>query len=545
MNHTIALWIENVKDKDLLEELYSLSENERRERFFNDLTFGTGGLRGIIGVGTNCMNIYTVARASRGIAAYMKQHKMCKAAISYDSRKFSRLFAQTAARVFASHNIDVLIVKELMPTPFLSFLTREEHCDVGIMITASHNPAQYNGYKVYDASGCQITDKTAADISDFISQADYFAEKDEPDFDILLASGKIRYCNDAVEEKYLDGIRKTVDAGTCNVHVTYTALNGTGYRLLPKLLDSAGITVDLVQEQCVPDESFTTCTYPNPERAEALELGIRYAKKNNSDVLIATDPDADRVGIAVRHEGKYVRLTGNEVGLLLAEYLLGNLKKKGVDTHRYILVKTIVTTNLAEKIAERYGAGVINVLTGFKYIGEQICRLESIGEEDRFLLGFEESYGYLLGTQVRDKDALVASLAICKMIAEYKAAGKDLVEALRDIYNNYGCLVSKLLTYEFKGSKGIENIKHLMAALRNQGNDCLLSKKVIKFVDYKNQNTGLPKAEVLSYDLADDVSIIIRPSGTEPLLKIYLMATSEATIDILQKQIDELIEDYR
>ena len=318
-----------------------------------------------------------------------------------------------------------------------------------------------------------------------------------------------------------------------------------GYRLLPKLLESVGITVDLVKEQCIPDENFSSCPIPNPERTETLELGISYFVKNKSDILIATDPDADRVGVVVRHGERYVRLTGNEVVILLTDYLLNDLYRKSGKTDSAILIKTIVTTKLAEKIAACYGAKMINVLTGFKYIGEQICRLEETGEEKYFLLGFEESCGYLLSTQVRDKDALIASLAICKMTAEYKAKGMDLIDALNSIYNRYGYSVSKLLTYEFNGVQGRKYMENFMADLRGWKNDFLKTEKVIKFTDYKCQDTGLPKSDVLSFDLEHDASIIIRPSGTEPLLKIYLTAPNDAAIDGLRKQVERFIQDYR
>ena len=518
----VEKWRENVKDAALKAELATLKdETELKDRFYKDLEFGTGGLRGILGVGTNCLNIYTVARASEGIASYMKAHGMKKIAVSYDSRINSELFAKTAARAFAANGLQTVLVKELMPTPFLSFLTREEKCDMGAMITASHNPAKYNGYKVYNSDGCQIVDAAAKEISDYIEKTPYFG-KEPAAFEEYLASGEIVYASDAVEEKYLDGVKKIVGAAPSALKVTYTALNGTGYRIIPKVLKTAVREVKLVKEQCVPDGNFPTCPYPNPEKSEALALGLKEAAKNGSDLLLATDPDADRVGIAVRTATGYELLTGNEVGVLLTDYLLADLKRRGLPAERAVIIKTIVTTKLAELIAAKYGASVINVLTGFKYIGEQIGLLEKRGEEDRFLLGFEESYGYLLGTQVRDKDAVVAVLAICKAAAHYLAEGKTLFDRLREIYAEYGKFYHKLLTFEFPGAAGKEHIEKTMKSLRENCSE-FLGRKVIKATDYlQTEKTGLPRSNVLALEFEGNAGVVVRPSGTEPLLKVYV-----------------------
>ena len=518
-------WMRFVRGGQERAELLALEKDSAalRERFCGELHFGTGGLRGVIGMGTNCMNVYTVRRASRGLAAYMCAHGMKKAAVCYDSRKNSRLFAQTAARVFAQNGIVCVIVRKIMPTPFLSFLTRAEGCDMGVMITASHNPAYYNGYKVYNGAGCQITDAAAAAVACFIGEESYFGEETHS-FDEYVRQGTIYFAAEEIEEKYLQGIRDIV-GGTdlSGLKIAYSALNGTGYKLVPKLLGAAGAEVIPVKEQCVPDENFTTCPYPNPEKREALALGIKTAEENGCDLLIATDPDADRVGIAVRCGDAYVTLTGNEVGLLLLQYLLEERKRRGEDTSRFFVIKTIVTTGLAEKIAAEYGAKVINVLTGFKYIGEQIGLLEARGEEDRFLFGFEESYGYLLGTQVRDKDAPVASLAICKMTAEYRKEGINLQEALESIYEKYGRLTNTLLSYTFAGAAGHKKIEEIMARLRRRPPEEICGKAVERCVDYmKNEGTGLPKSNVLQFEFGDRESIVIRPSGTEPNLKIYM-----------------------
>ena len=518
-------WLENVKDEKLLGELKNLLSDEKalNDRFYKHLEFGTGGLRGILGVGTNCLNIYTIARASRGVAAYMRAHGMKKIAVSYDSRINSELFAKTAARAFASAEIETVLVKELMPTPFLSFLTREEKCDMGVMTPASHNPAKYNGYKVYNSDGCQIVDAAAKEISDFIGKEEYFG-KEEKTFETCLADGKIRYCSDAVEEKYLAGVKNIVGAKELGgLKLTYSALNGTGYRIIPKILKEEGVkTLALVKEQCVPDGNFPTCPYPNPEKSEALALGLKVAAENGSDLLLATDPDADRVGIAVKDGGEYKLLTGNEVGVLLTDFLLEKKKREGADTKRLIVVKTIVTTKMADAIAKKYGASVINVLTGFKYIGEQIGLLEKKGEADRFLLGFEESYGYLMGTQVRDKDAVVATLSICNMAAYYKKQGKTLVERLNELYAEYGKYTHKLMTYEFAGAEGSVKIRNFMQNLRDNKPQEIGGEKVVKVTDYLEcEKTGLPKSNVLSFELADNSGVVFRPSGTEPLVKIY------------------------
>ena len=521
-------WIRNIRNEDDRAELETVMSDDSvlNERFSSELEFGTGGLRGIVGIGTNCMNIYTVGRASKGIAAYMRAHGMGKVAVSYDSRRKSRLFAETAARIFAGRGIRVVIVRELMPTPYLSFLTRQEQCGMGVMITASHNPAAYNGYKVYNSNGCQITDAAAAEVAQFIGKESYFGEENLS-FDEYVRQEMICFAAEETEEKYLQGIRNIVGkTDLSGLKIAYSALNGTGYRLVPELLEGAGAEVILTELQCVPDENFTTCPYPNPEKREALALGIKTAEENGCDLLIATDPDADRVGIAVCCGDSYVPFTGNEVGLLLLQYLLEERKGRGENTSRLLVIKTIVTTNLAEKIAAEYGAGVINVLTGFKYIGEQIGLLEAKGETDRFLLGFEESYGYLLGTQVRDKDALVASLAICKMEAEYRTQGKNLKDVLESIYIKYGRLTNTLLSYTFAGAEGHKKIEEIMAQFRGQPPKEICGKEVVRCVDYMvSENTGLPKSNVLQFDLGNGESIVIRPSGTEPNLKIYLALT--------------------
>ena len=536
MTEVVKEWLQKATDPAIAAELSALKENETelKDRFYKDLEFGTGGLRGIIGAGTNCMNIYTVARASEGLAAYMKAHGMKKIAVSYDSRINSRLFAETAARQFAKNGIKTVIVKELMPTPFLSFLTREEKCDMGVMVTASHNPAKYNGYKVYNSDGCQIVDAAAAEISSYIEKTAYFGDMGKP-FAEYLAEGAVSLCPDAVEEKYLLGVKDIVNAQPSDLKVTYTALNGTGYRIVPKILKEFVAEVSLVKEQCVPDGNFPTCPYPNPEKSEALALGLAAAEENGSDLLLATDPDADRLGIAVRTENGCRLLTGNEVGVILTDFLLSDLEKRGLPTDRAIIVKTIVTTAMAELVAKKYGAGVVNVLTGFKYIGEQIGILEKKGEADRFLLGFEESYGYLLGTQVRDKDAVVAVLAVCKAAAYYKKQNKTLADRLEELYAEYGRFYHKLLTFEFPGAAGKEHIEKTMKALRGDTKE-FCGRRVAKSTDYlESEKTGLPRSNVLSLEFGEGEGVIIRPSGTEPLLKVYVTSRGKEDTDLYDR----------
>ena len=542
----VLLWREKGREPELASELEKLLSDKQvlNDRFYKDLEFGTGGLRGVIGVGTNCLNIYTIARATQGLAAYMQAHGMKKAAISYDSRIHSDLFAQTAACVLADADIEVVIVKELMPTPFLSFLTREEKCDMGIMITASHNPAKYNGYKVYNETGCQIVDEAAAEISGYIAATEYFRPV-KGDFMQSVAAGKIRFCADEVEEKYLDGVCAiTGETDLSALRITYTALNGTGYRLVPKILRrmNAG-ELELVSEQCVPDGRFPTCPYPNPEKSEALALGLEYAEKSGADLLLGTDPDADRLGIAVRDGGAYKMLSGNDVGVLLMDYLCVQGQSDDVGLNDKVVVKTIVTTPLAEEIAAEYGVRVVNVLTGFKYIGEQINLLEEKGEQDRFLLGFEESYGYLLGTQVRDKDAVVAALAVCKMAAYYKAHGKTLVGRLSELYRKYGAYQYKLFSYEREGERGAKIIRAFMANMREKMPQIICGKKVVKVTDYNAEGTGLPKSNVLAFDFADGCRLVMRPSGTEPLVKVYLTIVGGSDPEETAAAFDKYVRD--
>lgn len=536
-----ALWVERVQDSELALELKAMENDEVRKEnaFFKDLEFGTGGLRGVLGVGTNCLNIYTIGKITQGIAKYMRENGMKTVAISYDSRIKSDIFARHAAAVFAGNGLRVYITEELMPTPFLSYITRNLQADIGIMITASHNPAKYNGYKVYGSDGCQITDNAVAQIVPFIENTDIFAVE-SGDFNTFMENGDISFVPDRLTEDFLLDVFALSNGLESDLNVTYSALNGTGYKLVPMILKRTGIKqVHLVEEQSYPNGNFPTCPYPNPEKKEALALGLEYAKKNDSDILLATDPDCDRVGIAVKHGTGYKLLTGNEVGVLLTDYMLAVKKASGSLVENPIIVKTIVTTDLVKKIAKEYGIEIIEVLTGFKYIGEVISKLEKQGKKGDYLLGFEESYGYLSGTHVRDKDGVNAALIICEMAAYYKKQGMTLVDKINALYARYGLYEHKLLSFSFEGASGNQEMKNRLKALRENLPKTIAGVCVAKTVDYLTQTQyDLPKANVLSFEMADGSKVIIRPSGTEPLVKAYL------TVCFNEKENAERFEAY-
>lgn len=525
MQEKYNLWLEKVQDCELRAQLEQMQQNEeaKENAFFKDLEFGTGGLRGEIGVGTNCLNIYTIGKITQGIADYMKAKGFECVAISFDSRIKSTVFAQKAATVFALNGIKAYITRELMPTPFLSYITRNLGAQIGVMITASHNPAKYNGYKVYGADGCQITDGAVQEIVPFMEKVDMFSVP-EGEFSALLNSGEIVYVPDALTEKFLNDVFALSVGKDNHLKITYSALNGTGYQLVPKILARAGFqNVCLVEEQSYPNGNFTTCPYPNPEKKEALALGMQYAKANGSDILLATDPDCDRVGVAVKHGEEYVLLTGNEVGVLLTDYMLTVKKQEGTLPQNPIVLKTIVTTDLVKKIAKEHGVEIIEVLTGFKYIGEVISNLEKQGEKSRFLLGFEESYGYLSGAHVRDKDGVNAALIISQMAAYYKKQGVTLVDKMQEMYARYGLYEHQLVSYTFEGASGNQEMKIRLKNLRENLPKEIAGIKVVKTLDYLTQTEyNLPKANVLSFALEDGSKVIIRPSGTEPLVKAYL-----------------------
>lgn len=516
------LWLKKVSDKEVAAQLKAMKGDDKaiENAFYKDLEFGTGGLRGELGAGTNCLNVYTIRKVTQGIADCMKHYGYKKAAISHDSRINSDVFAAEVARVFAANGIKAYLTKELMPTPFLSFITRHYGADIGVMITASHNPAKYNGYKVYGSDGCQLTDARANEMIGYIEKVDPFEVKVAD-----LKSG-VEYVSDDVTELYLAEVKKRSVGSAEGLKVAYSPLNGTGYKLVPEMLKRIGVAaLDIVKEQGYPDGHFTTCSYPNPEKAEALKLGLELAKAKNADILIATDPDADRMGIAVKHGGGYTLMTGNEVGVLLTDFLFARRKENGTLPKNPVLVKTIVSTDLAVKVADEYGAEVHNVLTGFKYIGDVIGKLEANGEAERFVLGFEESYGYLSGSYVRDKDAVVASMLTAEMTAYYKGKGKTLVDRINEIYEKYGYYEHRLKSYEYAGAEGNAKMKELLASLRAHLPSEIGGVKVADTVDYLTQTKfDLPKSNVLRFTLENGCSLIVRPSGTEPLIKVYYTA---------------------
>ena len=520
-------------DPTLLEELRAMDEKQQEDAFYRDLSFGTGGLRGVIGAGTNRMNIYTVAKATQGLANYLKEHfRAPSVAIGFDSRINSELFSKVAARVFAANGVKVHIWPELMPVPTVSFAVRELGCSAGVMITASHNPSKYNGYKVYGADGCQITTQGAAEVLSKIEALDIFQDVRIMDFSTAWNDGRIMHIPEAVYTAFVENVKAQSvlygDKTTHDVAIVYSPLNGAGRKPVLRTLEELGYTnITVVKEQEEPDGRFPTCPYPNPEIREAMELGLRYAKEKNADLLLATDPDCDRVGIAVKNaQGDYVLLSGNEVGLLLLDYLCAQKQKHGKMPKDPVLVKTIVTVDLAERIAEHYGVETRNVLTGFKYIGEQIGLLEKAGEERRYLFGFEESYGYLTGTYVRDKDGVDGAVMICEMFSFYAARGIRLTDQLAKLYERYGYCRNTLHSYQFEGSAGFAKMQGIMAAFR-KGISTFGGKAVEKVLDYSAGLEGLPKADVLKFYLDGGTTLVVRPSGTEPKLKLYLSVTAK------------------
>lgn len=531
-----------VDDPELKEELLAIENHpeEIKDRFYKELEFGTAGLRGVIGAGSNRMNVYTVRKATQGLADYVKSvAPQGKVAIAFDSRNKSELFAREAASVLAANDIQVYLYAELMPTPMLSFAVRHLKCDAGIVITASHNPAKYNGYKAYGSDGCQLSVENSAKVLSFVSQVPMFAGAKTMDFAQAVAQGRIVFIPDEVIDAYLDEVQRcSVRPVAADLKVVYTPLNGTGNRPVRAILKRIGCdSVTVVPSQESPDGNFPTCPFPNPEIRQAFEeaIALAAAMEPRADLLLATDPDCDRVGIAVLHEGEYRLLTGNEVGAMLLDYILAGRKEKGTLPANPMAVKTIVTSPLADRVAAKYGCQVVNVLTGFKYIGEQIALLEAKEEADRFVFGFEESYGYLAGGYVRDKDAVVASMLICEMAAYYKAQGKTLLDVVEDLYREHGMILCTQRSYTCEGEAGMQRMNELMASLRQLPPAKLGGVEVTAVLDYgksveTNLETGeeqpiaLPRSEVLEYRLEDGGSVIVRPSGTEPKIKAYITA---------------------
>lgn len=524
-------------DKDITEELKTMTDAQIEDAFYRNLAFGTGGLRGVIGAGTNRMNVYTVARASQGLANYLKKHFAAPSvSVGYDSRIKSDMFAKVAAGVFAANGVQVNIWSALMPVPTVSFATRYLGASAGVMVTASHNPGKYNGYKVYGADGCQITTEAADEILSEIEKLDIFADVQVSDFETGVANGAIRYISDEVYTVFVEEVKKQSvlfgEEVNKNVAIVYSPLNGTGLKPVTRILKETGYTnITVVKEQERPDGHFPTCPYPNPEIREAMTLGIEYAKKCSADMLLATDPDCDRVGIALKNQaGGYELLSGNQVGLLLLDYICSQRIRHGKMPDDPVMVKTIVTMDMSEQIADHYGVRTVNVLTGFKFIGEQIGRLEQQGKAGSYIFGFEESYGYLTGSYVRDKDGVNGAYMICEMFSYYKTQGISLLDKLEELYRTYGYCLNTLHSYEFDGSAGFAKMQGIMQVFRGRINE-IGGKKVVKLLDYATGLDGLPKSDVLKFLLEDNCSIVVRPSGTEPKLKIYIFVSAENKAD--------------
>ncbi len=525
-------WLEaDLEDAALKTELESIEGNDEeiKERFAVALKFGTAGLRGVLGAGSNRMNIYVVRQATQGLANWVKtQGGNQLVAVSYDSRINSDVFAKETAKVLAANGIKVRIYDALMPVPALSFATRYYEANAGVMVTASHNPAKYNGYKAYGPDGCQMTDEAADIVYAEIQNTDILTGAKIMGFEEGIEAGLIEYVGDDCKEALYDAIKaRSVRPGLCKtagLKLVYSPLNGSGLVPVMRVLSDIGIDdVTIVPEQQYPDGNFPTCPYPNPEIFEALRLGLELAEKEGADLMLATDPDADRVGIAMKcPDGTYELVSGNEVGALLLDYICASRIEKGTMPEKAVAVKSIVSTPLADAIAAHYGVEMRNVLTGFKWIGDQIAQLEAAGEVDRFIFGFEESYGYLAGPYVRDKDAIIGSMLICEMAAYYRSIGSSVKQRLEEIYAQYGRYLNKVDSFEFPGLSGMDKMAGIMDDLRKNPPTAIGEYKVVKVTDYKKpEETGLPAANVLVYDLEGGAQTIVRPSGTEPKIKTY------------------------
>ena len=539
------LWLSRVKDEELLDQLKKMDDKEIEDSFYKDLSFGTGGLRGTIGAGSNRMNVYTVRKASQGLANYLnKNYQNPSVVIGYDSRIKSDVFSKCAAKVFSDNGVKVYLWDRLLPVPTVSFGVRYLKASAGVMITASHNPSKYNGYKVYGEDGCQITTKAAEEILTEIEKVDIF------DGVVIKDSNNISVVPEECFDEFLSNVKSQSvlfnEEINKNVKIVYSPLNGTGREPVLRVLKESGFTnVEVVKEQEYPDGNFPTCPYPNPEIKEAMALGMEYAKKEKADLLIATDPDCDRVGIAVRNkDNDYVLLSGNETGILLLDYICAQRIKHHKMPKEPVVVKTIVSTDLADSICRHYDVSVRNVLTGFKFIGEQIGLLEKDNSADSYIFGFEESYGYLTGTYVRDKDGVDGAFMICEMFAYYKTQGVSLLDKLDELYRTYGYQINSLESYEFDGSSGFKKMQDIMANFRNNPLEDINGIKVDRCLDYLQGLDGLPKSDVLKFYLEDKSSVVIRPSGTEPKLKTYV-STLKKTKDESIKANKELADSLK
>ena len=547
-------WIEHVTDHELLAELTQLKdsadEDAITDAFFQDLAFGTAGLRGTIGAGTNRMNIYTVGRATQGFADYLNAtFENPTVAIARDSRNKGELFVRTTASILAANGITALVYPKISPVPTLSWAVRDQKCSGGICMTASHNPAPYNGYKAYGPDGCQITSEAAAAISAAIAATDTFAGVKTVDFDGAVAQGLIKWIGEDVLERYYDAVLaqsvsnlEPEQVAAAPLKLVYTPLNGTGLIPVTTVLERAGMNdITIVEEQREPNGDFPTCPYPNPEIREAMQKGIDLCEQVHPDLLLATDPDADRVGTAVKAGDDYLLLTGNEMGVLLLDYIAKMRAERGEDLSNKVAVTTIVSSAMVDALADEYGFELRRCLTGFKYIGDIITALGDAGEVDRFIFGFEESYGYLSGDHVRDKDAVNASLLICQMAQYYKLQGKNLADAMHDLYEKYGYYHNKTVSLAYPGADGAAKMAGIMAGLRAEAPTQIAGSKIVGVIDYKDGVNGLPAANVIEYDLEGGNKAIVRPSGTEPKIKLYIFAkgADAAEADALLAAIEE------
>lgn len=560
VHELLDTWLENVKDEELLAELSSMKESGDEEAitdaFFQDLAFGTAGLRGTIGAGTNRMNIYTVGRATQGFADYLnKTFDSPTVAIARDSRNKGELFVQTTAAILAANGITSYVYPKISPVPTLSWATRYLKCSGGICMTASHNPAPYNGYKAYGPDGCQITSEAAAAISAAMEATDPFKDIKSMDFDDAISQGRVKWIDDSCLDAYYDAV---VDKSVNNLtpeqiaaaplKLVYTPLNGTGLIPVTTVLKKVGITdVTVVPEQKDPDGNFPTCPYPNPEIRQAMQKGIDLCEEVKPDLLLATDPDADRVGVACADGDDYTLLTGNEMGVLLLDYICKMRAERGENLHDKVAVTTIVSSAMVDALAAEYGFELRRCLTGFKYIGDIITGLSDAGQVDRFIFGFEESYGYLSGDHVRDKDAVNASMLICQMAQYYKLQGLNLVQAMHALYEKYGYYHNKTIALSYPGAEGADKMAGIMVDLRKNPPASIAGSKVTGVVDYGEGVNGLPKANVLEFDLEGGDKAIVRPSGTEPKIKLYIFAkgddatSADAQIDAIEKDGRELL----
>lgn len=559
MNSLFDLWLEKVTEPDLKEELESIKGDEAaiNDRFYKSLTFGTGGLRGVIGAGTNRMNVHIIGQATQALANWLSSKGGEKSvAIGYDSRNKSDVFARAAAAVLAANGIKAYIFSEMEPTPLLSFAMLYKKCDAGIVVTASHNPAKYNGYKCYGPEGFQMTDDDAAQIEKLMNDVDMFADVKSGDFDEFVKTGMIEFMGQEVVDAFLDEVEKCcIERETCEkagLSVVYTPLRGTGEKPVQAILSRIGVkNVKVVSEQCGnPGGRFDGCEFPNPEIEDAFRVAneVASAMEEKPDLLLATDPDCDRVGIAVWNGEIFERMTGNEVGVIMLDYLLS--RRKAPEGKRLVAVKSIVTSSMAERVAKKYNCDFKNVLTGFKYIGEVMCELEEKGEEDLFVMGYEESYGYLEGLHARDKDAVVGSMAICEMASYYKAQGKSLLDKMNELYGEFGRHMHTQYCPAYEGQAGMERISGIMSGLRNDPPAEMDGQKVVTFNDYLEKvsvsggvksEIKLPASNVLEFIMEDGSSFVVRPSGTEPKIKFYLTAVCDS-VDSCKEKIAALTD---